>query len=142
MSEGSAAESPAADPRVPVRGILFAHGEMARGMIDAVSRIAGAPEDALVALSNDGRSPEALTREVERLAGDAPAIVFTDLQAGSCTMAARITCRNRGDRAVVCGVNLPMLLDFVFHREMRLDELARRLGEKGREGIVVVAPSP
>jgi mannose/fructose-specific phosphotransferase system component IIA len=124
----------------PVRGILFAHGEMARGMVDAVTRITGAPEEALAALSNDGRTPEGLTVEVERLAGDAPAIVFTDLQAGSCTMAARITCRDRGDRAVVCGVNLPMLLDFVFHREMELAELAQRLGEKGRQGIVVVAP--
>ena len=50
-------------------------------------------------------------------------------------MAAVSTCREYGDRAVVCGVNLPILLDFVFHRDMPLDELVERLLDKGRDGI-------
>jgi mannose/fructose-specific phosphotransferase system component IIA len=32
-------------------------------------------------------------------------------------------------------VNLPILLDFVFHRDMPLDELVPRLVGKGRDGI-------
>jgi mannose/fructose-specific phosphotransferase system component IIA len=126
---------------VPVRGILFAHGAMAEGMVDALRKIAGAPEDALVALSNEGKGPEYLTQEVDRLAGSTPAIVFTDLPAGSCTMAARLSCRGKGQRAVVCGVNLPMLLDFVFHREMELDELVERLVATGRKALLHV-PTP
>lgn len=122
------------EPRA-VRGILFTHGLMAQGMVDAVRRISGAGEEALVPLSNDGRGPPELLEEIDRLAAEAPAIVFTDLLAGSCATAARISSHERDDRAVICGVNLPMLLDFVFHREMPLDELVDRLVTKGREGM-------
>ncbi len=37
--------------------------------------------------------------------------------------------------AVVFGVNLPILLDFVFHRDLPLEELVPRLLEKGRESV-------
>ncbi|MGD2070572.1 MAG: hypothetical protein PVI57_18000 [Gemmatimonadota bacterium] len=125
----------------PARGIVFAHGDMARGMVDALRRISGADEDAVVALSNEGLAPDALTAAVEELAGDAPAVVFTDLQAGSCAMAARLACRGQAGRVVVCGVNLAMLLDFVFHREMPLHELADRLVQKGRQAVLCVPSS-
>jgi mannose/fructose-specific phosphotransferase system component IIA len=117
-----------------VRGVVVAHGEMARGLVDAVRRISGHGEEALVPLSNDGRSPESLRAELESLLGDGPAVVFTDLQAGSCALAAVATSR-RGNTVVLCGANLPMLLDFVFHRDAPLDTLAERLVQKGREGI-------
>ena len=39
----------------PVRGIVVGHGEMPRGILDAVRRIAGGAADALVAVSNDGK---------------------------------------------------------------------------------------
>lgn len=122
-----------------VRGVLVTHGGMAQGMVDAVRRISGAPADALVAVSNDGRSPDDLRTALTEVLGDGPVVVFTDLGAGSCTLAARLTCAQRGRVAVVCGVNLPMLLDFVFHRTLPLDELAVRLVDKGRSGVRLVA---
>ena len=125
MSEGGV-------PRV--RGVLLAHGEMARGMVDAVRKISGQGEDALAPLTNEGCSPTALREKLEELLGSGPAVVFTDLQAGSCALAAVATSR-RGNTVVVCGANLPMLLDFVFHQDMPLDELAERLVSKGKEGI-------
>lgn len=122
------------DPDAFVRGVVLAHGDMARGMVDAVRKISGAGEEALVPLSNEGRTPEALREALDELIGEAPAVVFTDLLAGSCAMAALAASR-RGDTVVVCGANLPMLLDFVFHRDLPLDELRARLQSKGREGI-------
>ena len=126
---------------VSVRGVVFAHGRMAEGMVDAVRTISGAPEEALVPLSNQGRGPEGLLEELDRLVGDDPALIFTDLQSGSCAMAARLSCKDRGRRAVVCGANLPMLLDFVFHRELPLAELVTRVVEKGRKSVQAL-PAP
>ena len=60
---------------------------------------------------------------------------FVDLRSGSCGMAALSTCRDRARREVISGVNLPMLLDFVFHRDMPLEELTARVIERGRTAI-------
>lgn len=117
------------------RGVVVAHGEMARGLVSAVRQIAGSAADALVPLSNEGKGPEALRSEIDALAGDDPVIVFVDLHTGSCGMAALSCCREQVRRVPVVGVNLAMLLDFLFHREMPLDELADRLVHTGRTGI-------
>ncbi|MET0395335.1 MAG: hypothetical protein ABW277_00780, partial [Longimicrobiaceae bacterium] len=76
-----------------------------------------------------------LQRNVLAALGDGPGIIFTDLPSGSCAFAARRLSLDRPDTAVVCGVNLPMLLDFVFHRELPLPELVDRLVAKGQSAI-------
>ena len=124
------------------RGVVVAHGAMAEGMIDAVRRIAGTAADALTAVSNEGRGPRELKALLEEVGGgEGPVVVFADMHAGSCGMAAYSSCREARQRAVVCGVNLPILLDFVFHRDMPLDELVPRLLEKGRSGIRPLEPT-
>ena len=123
------------------RGIVLAHGAMAQGLVDAVRRIGGEAADALVPLSNEGLSPPELNHALERLAGEGPVVVFSDLLAGSCGLAAFSSCREHRNRAVVCGVNLPILLDFVFHRDVPLDELVTRLVDKGRAGIKPLSPA-
>lgn len=120
----------------PVRGLVVAHGPMAEGLVAAVQRIAGVEGDALQAVSNEGLGPEGLRAALEERLGSAPAIVFVDLPSGSCALEARRLLRTRPETAVVCGVNLPMLLDFVFHRDLPLDALVPRLLERGRGGIL------
>jgi len=124
----------------PVTGILLTHGSMAEGLLDAVRRIAAPDPGALLALSNEGCSPETLVRRLDEAAGTGAAIIFTDLQAGSCALAARMTCGSPGRRGVISGVNLPMLLDFVFHRELELEELIPRLVERGRAAVQGIPP--
>ncbi len=121
------------------RGVVVAHGDMARGLVDAVRRITGVAEGALTALSNEGLAPDDLRAMIQAHLGDGPAIVFTDLGAGSCTFAARLSLVDRERIAVVTGVNLPMLLDFVFHRDLAVSALAARLVEKGRDGVRILA---
>ena len=123
-----------------VRGVLLSHGKLAEGMVDAVRKIAGLGDGVLVAMSNEGQNPQALAEKIDILAGDQPLIVFTDLGSGSCALSAQLTCRNHGGRAVVFGMNLPILLEFVFHRELPLAQLVPRLLEKGREGVTTVGP--
>jgi mannose/fructose-specific phosphotransferase system component IIA len=123
------------DRQDEVRGVVVAHGPMARAMVDAVSRIAGDRAEGLQALSNDGKSPVQLREELDEAMGEGPVVVFVDLQAGSCGMAALSSCRDRARRVVVTGVNLPMLLDFVFHRDLPVDEVVNRAVERGRAAI-------
>ncbi len=119
----------------PVRGLIVAHSSLAAGLVAAVRQIAGADEEALQPLSNDARGPEGLITALHEAVGDAPAILFTDLGSGSCAFAARRVALDRPDTAVVCGANLAVLLDFVFHRDLPLPQLVERLVEKGRAGI-------
>ena len=116
-------------------GVVVGHGAMAQGLVDAVRRITGDAADALTPLSNDGKSPYDLKAELDVLVGEDNAVVFADLMSGSCGMAALACCRDSLRRVVVCGVNLPMLLDFIFHRELPLDELATRLVETGSGAV-------
>lgn len=118
-----------------MRGVVLTHGAMADGLVDAVRKIAGIPTEALIPLSNEGYGPESLQTELKKVVGEGPAIVFTDLRMGSCALVARMLCRDQERLRVICGVNLAMLLDFAFHRELSLDKLAVRLVEKGREGV-------
>ena len=118
-----------------IQGVVVAHGSMAHGLVDAVRCIAGNAADALHPVSNEGTNPTQLKELIDGAAGSGPVVVFADLLTGSCGMAAVSTCHEAGNRAVVCGVNLPILLDFVFHRDMPLDELVERLLAKGRDGI-------
>lgn len=121
------------EPRV--LGVLLTHGAMAEGMVDAVRRIAGTDAEAIRPVSNEGRSPERLQEELESLIGTRTAILFTDLHTGSCAVVARLVCRDQGRRAAVFGVNLAMLLDFVFHRDLPLADLVSRVVGRGKDAV-------
>jgi mannose/fructose-specific phosphotransferase system component IIA len=120
---------------VPMRAVLLGHGAMAEGMVDAVRHITGCDPDAIVPLSNRGLSPDALAAEVQRIVGNGPAIVFTDLQSGSCGFVARRLAQAVKDLVVVSGVNLPVLIDFAMNRTLPVDELVPRLLNRGRAAI-------
>jgi len=122
----------------PALGVVVGHGALAQGLVDATRRITGGMAECLAPLSNDGKNPEQLKAELEGIVGDSRSVVFVDLQAGSCGMAALACCRDSLRRVVVTGVNLPMLLDFVFNRRLSFEELVPRLLESGRASIAAV----
>ena len=121
-----------------IQGVVLGHGEMAHGLVGAALRISGASQDVLLPVSNDGKSPGILQEEIREILRTGPTLVFTDLPSGSCALAARVCCRENPDSAVIFGVNLPMLLDFLFHRELPMNELVPRLLEKGRASMTGV----
>jgi mannose PTS system EIIA component len=120
----------------PVRAVLLGHGSLPQGMVDAVQRITGAEPGCIVPLSNSGMGPEALAAEIEQALGHGPGIVFTDLPSGSCGFVARKLAHGRPGIAVVSGVNLPVLIDFVMNcSSLSLDALLPRLLDRGRAGL-------
>ena len=118
----------------PIRGVVVAHGDLAHALVRAVERISGV-HDALLAVSNEGASPDELRRRVEDAAGGERTILFVDLSSGSCAFTGRVVARAAPGVAVVTGANLPMLLDFVFHRDMSVEALVDRVVEKGRGSV-------
>lgn len=122
----------------PVKGVIIAHSTFATGLAAAARQIAGVDEEDLTALSNEGQGPQGIADAVQRALGEGPAIIFTDLGSGSCAFAARKIAGDRPETGIVCGVNLPLLIDFAFHRDMPIAELVDRLVDKGRGGITGV----
>jgi mannose/fructose-specific phosphotransferase system component IIA len=124
-----------------VRGIVIGHGNMAAGVVDAVRQITGLEEDALQSLSNRGLGPDTLIDSVRALlVPGVSTILFTDLQSGSCAMAARRLTAQLPDTAVICGANLPLLLEFAMSRSEPIDVLVDKLVERGRSSIVSATP--
>jgi PTS system N-acetylgalactosamine-specific IIA component len=64
-------------------------------------------------------------------------VIFTDLQAGSCTMAARRVLRELGEGTLVAGANLPMLLDFALSQDADAGAAAAQAAERGRAAVSV-----
>lgn len=118
-----------------IRGIVVAHSDLARALIEAVQRIAGVEDGVLVSLSNEGLGTGGIRDRLNELLGEGEAMVFTDLREGSCGMAARQACLGSAGRVIVSGVNLPMLLDFALNRHLPLPELAARVVDRGRRAI-------
>ena len=92
---------------------------------------------ALTAVSNSGCDRASIERRVAEAVGAGPAIVFVDMPSGSCMFAAMQTVKSRDGVKVVTGVNLAMLVDFIFHRELGLKEAAERAVRAGAAAIKV-----
>lgn len=118
-----------------VRAIVAGHGEFASGLVSAVEQITGRG-NVFRAVSARDLSAADLETLIRRAIEDTGAlVVFTDLQAGSCTMAARRLTRSHPEVSLVAGANLPMLLDFVFADNMPPAEAARHAMDRGRAAI-------
>jgi mannose/fructose-specific phosphotransferase system component IIA len=122
----------------PLRGVIVCHGSLARALVDATAQISGVA-DALVPVSNSDCDRGSLEARVAAAVGGEPTVVFVDMASGSCLFAVLRRLRERPSVRVVTGVNLAMLVDFVFHRDLTPDEAAKRAVEIGEKAIQVPA---
>lgn len=130
-----ASSPPARSATNAVRAVIAGHGDFAAGLVSAIEAITGRG-DLFMPISGRGHSAASL-EEILRAAIERTGvrIVFTDLHAGSCTMAARRVLRDRDDVLFVAGANLPMLLDFAMSAEDDPLDAARHAIERGRAAI-------
>lgn len=121
----------------PLRGVVVSHADLAGALVDAVERITGR-RDGLVAVSNEGCSRESLEARVADAVGNQPAVVFVDLPSGSCLQASAHYLQTHENVAVVAGVNLAMLVDFLYHRDTSPREAAERASATAQRTVRVL----
>ncbi|MFC1640043.1 PTS sugar transporter subunit IIA [Gemmatimonadota bacterium] len=117
-----------------LRGVVFTHAGLSDSLVRAVSEITG-DNESLIAVSNCGLGRDGLCDVITKLIQDVPTVVFVDLPGGSCFQAVLAVTRHRDDVALVTGVNLPMLLDFVFNRDVSPAQAAERATTVGLKAI-------
>jgi PTS system N-acetylgalactosamine-specific IIA component len=119
------------------RALVAGHADFAAGLIGAVEMISGAG-NVLIPIQVRGLCGD----DIQKLLYDTciendVRVIFTDLQAGSCTMAARRVLRELGDGVLVAGANLPMLLDFAMSVNPSAAAAAATAAERGRAAVSV-----
>lgn len=126
------------DAPLEARAIVAGHGDYAAGIVSAVEQITGRGA-LLVPISGAGRSAAQIEEAIRATIEERGLrVIFTDLQAGSCSMAARRLMRAVEGAVLVCGANLPTLLDFVLADNVEPEEAARRALERGRSAMQIL----
>jgi len=133
-SSGAEAASNEAETPAP-RAIIAGHGSFPEGMVSAVEQITGYGK-VFVALSNSGLTGEDIESRLRTRAESLGVkVFFTDLPAGSATIAVRRIMRDTAGVILVTGVNLATLLEFAFRNEETPADAARHAAEKGRSSL-------
>jgi PTS system N-acetylgalactosamine-specific IIA component len=124
------------------RALVAGHADFAAGMISAVEQITGRGS-VLVPIQVAGLCGDDIQKLLyDSMVSSGAHVIFTDLQAGSCTMAARRVLRDITDGVLIAGTNLPMLLDFVLSSNASASEAATMSAERGRGAVSVHAGTP
>jgi mannose/fructose-specific phosphotransferase system component IIA len=117
-----------------LQGVVVCHGTLAAALVHAADQISGL-SGALVPVSNTGCDRDTLEERVLAAVNGRPAVVFVDLASGSCLFAVLKRLRSQESVKVVTGVNLAMLVDFVFHRSLSPADAASRAVAAGEKSI-------
>ena len=116
------------------RAIVIGHAGFAAGIVGAARAIAG-DAAAFEPLSNDALDAAGIEAALRDRVARGTTVIFTDLPAGSTTMAARRVQRAHPEIVVVTGTSLPLLLDFAFSADE--PTAAARTAERARQAILV-----
>ena len=121
--------------------IVAAHGDLAFGFVSAVEQITGRGE-LFLPMSNAGMGAADIERAILALVDTRQIrVIFTDLPAGSCTIAARRVVAARPQVVLVTGASLPLLLDFMSHEELEPAEAVTHAVDRAVRSLMTV-PGP
>jgi PTS system N-acetylgalactosamine-specific IIA component len=121
-----------------VTALVAGHGDFAAGLVSAALAITG-NADAFVTMTNRDMSADEIEKRMRELVAERGVrVIFTDLPAGSCTIAARRILRENAEVTLVTGANLAALLHFVSHGAGTALEAAQGAAERARGSVLVV----
>lgn len=122
------------------RALVAGHGDFAVGIVSAAAQITGRGEMFVSLTNRDLCTADVESRMRDIIEQEHIRVIFTDLPAGSCTMAARRLQRERRDLLVVTGANLATLLEWCFLPPDADVDVIRRAVEKGAASLHVLTP--
>ena len=121
-----------------IKGIIVGHGNFSEVMLRTAEQIVG-KQNYVEVVSNTGMSCALLNEKLDKVVEHSnkhETIVFVDLPGGSCTISCYNLLKNREDLNVICGINLPVLIEFFMLREKYpAEQLVPILVKKGKESI-------
>ena len=117
-----------------LHGVVVCHGDLAPALVASAEQITGI-RGRLAPVSNTGCDRTALEQRIVEAVGGQPSVVFVDMPSGSCLFAAARRLSGTSGARLVTGVNLAMLLDFIFHRQLTPEQAADRAIETGAKAI-------
>ena len=116
-----------------VRAVVAGHGGFAAGLVSAVDQITGRGAE-LATMSNRDLGGAAIEERLREHVESGVRVIFTDLPAGSVTIAARRIMCDHPELSLVTGANVAALLEFVM-ADAGDDAAAGRAAEKGRQAL-------
>lgn len=120
------------------KALVAGHADFAQGMISAASQITGVGGN-LIPFSNARLGREEIAAELKNLVDkNDVAVIFTDLPSGSVTIEARRLAREIPGLAVVTGLNLPVLIDYLLCRSNLAENALEQSVQRGRAALSVI----
>lgn len=126
-----------------IGAVIITHGNVASSLVETTEAIAGGVEGVYaIGIGGDETSEEVrktLKKTVEKADKGKGVIIFTDMFGGTPTNIA-LSLLKEGYIEIITGVNLPLLLKFLNHREAAaLTDLVGQLIEHGHKSIVLAS---
>jgi mannose/fructose-specific phosphotransferase system component IIA len=134
----------------PFRIVVASHAEFAAAILGSAEMINGGPvEDAVAVCLQEGESLDSFKPRLEAAFGDdgRPVLLFVDVQGGSPYLASKWLAKQFAteggpELAVVCGVNLGMLLEAVLSLDSIDVDAVAGLVAAGQSSVVDVSERP
>ena len=122
-----------------ISAIVVTHGRLGNELVATARKIIG-DFSGVHAVSNEDKSPQQLTDEIEAImehaSPDDAFILLVDFIYGSCGHATMSVERRHRNVSIVSGVNLPIVLAFINKRnEVNFERLSSELASRGRDAI-------
>lgn len=120
------------------KALVAGHADFAQGMISAASQITGVGDN-LIPFSNASLGGDEIAAELRSIVDQNDvAVIFTDLPSGSVTIEARRLAREIPGLAVVTGINLPVLIDYLLCRSDQHETALEKAVQRGRSALSVI----
>lgn len=122
-----------------IKLVVVAHGHFATGAASALELIAGKQENVAVIDFSEGMSAQTVKEKIAaELVEQSEVLVLSDLLGGTpFKVSTELMAAFNGKMNVLSGLNLAMLIEAVFAREMlAFDDLVDKLVNTAKEGVV------